>query len=285
MEQNTMDLLKQELMKRFEADKAKEAKLSELIDFQQGAAENIPLEYRRDMTPTLNFAGQLTGTDLARGYERPENLQEGLRKALAYKMQQRRPDPMSALKGLAGLEAAELKAAKGSGPRQLSAKDVMTVQEGENIPMMLQDVEKVIQANADIFGPVEGRLHSANPWDTQGRTVDAQIRAASQAFGRYMEGGVLRKEDEEKYRRMFPNLSDTPSVAASKLDVVKRLMQQRQAGNLQALSGAGFDTSMFAGGGQGAPIAGMSGNPNVFDPGQMSDQELDAMIARLSKGR
>ena len=108
---------------------------------------------------------------------------------------------------------------------------------------MLQDVKATLKAKEDIMGPIEGRARSMNPYDEQAGAMDAQMRAASQAFGRFMEGGVLRKEDEAKYRKMFPQISDTPEVANAKLGVVERLLTQRQRSDVQALKEAGYDVS------------------------------------------
>jgi len=44
-----------------------------------------------------------------------------------------------------------------------------------------------------------------------------------------MEGGVLRKEDEIKYRKMLPQITDTPQVARNKIkNVTEMLKLQRQ---------------------------------------------------------
>lgn len=284
------ELLRQELKKRFASESARQEDLDSSIALQDKIARDVQPEYRQDLSPRMALVDELTGSNLSRSYEAPESQQDSLRKALMYKLQQRRPDPMGNLTRLAQMqyrdEAAKAKLA-GAGRRELSASDVMKIQEGNNIPVMLDDVEQVIQSNSEIFGPFEGRARQLNPYDTQGKTVESQMRAASQAFGRYMEGGVLRKEDEEKYRRMFPNLSDTPSVAQSKLQVVRRLMQQRQAGNLKALSGAGFDVRPFGGTGPevGMPSAGGFGADGSVDIPNLGDDELDALIKRLEKGK
>jgi len=128
---------------------------------------------------------------------------------------------------------------------KLSAKDVLNIQQGAQIPKMLQDVKQTLETQKDIFGPIGGRLASWNPYDETAQTVDSQVRASSQAFGRFMEGGVLRKEDEEKYRKMFPNLTDTPEVAKNKLAVVEKLLADKQKGDIDALTKAGYDTSAF----------------------------------------
>lgn len=129
--------------------------------------------------------------------------------------------------------------------KQLSAADTLKVQEGDNIPNILADVKTTLDKNQGMFGPVAGRLASANPWNTDSQTIDSQFRTASQTFGRYMEGGVLRPDDEAKYRKMFPQLSDTPEVAQNKLAIVNKMLIDRQNANVAALKSQGYRTSGF----------------------------------------
>ena len=131
------------------------------------------------------------------------------------------------------------------GGKQLPPDKVLAVQQGSQIPKMLTDVEQVLQSTKDISGPFQGRLAAADPYNVKARSADAQIRAASQAFGRLMEGGVLRKEDEAKYYKMFPQLSDTPDIQANKLQIVRKMMADKQAADIKALGGSGYDVSAF----------------------------------------
>ncbi len=113
--------------------------------------------------------------------------------------------------------------------------------EGAAVSRLLPEIGKTIEENQDLFGPVKGRVGGSNPYNTRAQTVDAKIRAASQAFGRFMEGGVLRKEDEEKYRKMFPGLSDKKDVAVGKLSVVSAQLNQKYASDKKALGESGYD--------------------------------------------
>ena len=130
-----------------------------------------------------------------------------------------------------------------AGAKMLPPDKVLNVNEGNVIPQQLSDIRQTINQNSGSFGPVMGRLNSINPYDEKSKTIEAQMRAAAQAFGRYMEGGVLRKEDEEKYRHMFPQLSDTPEVAKNKLAIVDRLLASKQGSNVSALKTSGYDVS------------------------------------------
>lgn len=173
---------------------------------------------------------------------------------------------------------------------KLAADKVMRIQEGDSVASMLPDISETIKANSDSFGPIAGRIGGMNPYDTKSQTIDAQMRASSQAFGRYMEGGVLRKEDEEKYRKMFPNLSDSKEVAENKLAIVQKLLVDRQRGDLDALTKAGYNTEPFnrrespalpqvLGG--GAP---KSAPAQKIDYDNLSDDELAALYNQMNKG-
>jgi hypothetical protein len=131
----------------------------------------------------------------------------------------------------------------GQKARQLSASDVARVNAGNVIPNTLQSVAQTIEKNKDIFGPISGRTASMNPYNERAQTLQSQIKASAQEFGKYMEGGVLRKEDELKYEKMFPGLSDTPEVAKNKLAIVNKLLIDRQNSDVRALRESGFDTA------------------------------------------
>lgn len=171
---------------------------------------------------------------------------------------------------------------KNTNGKELSQNMIRTINEGNQIPAMLEDVRTAIKANQDIMGPIEGRRRALNPWDTESSTLDAQVRAVSQAFGRYMEGGVLRKEDEAKYRKMFPNSSDTPEVAANKLLIVERLLKQRQGSDIEAFKSQGYNLNGLDKGFSipdlpGA-LGGMKRPLSLDELNQLSDEELEAYI-------
>lgn len=150
-------------------------------------------------------------------------------------------------------EAARAKAqkAKSDGAKKTSANnrmrpgDILKVQEGDSVARLLPDIESTIKANIDLFDPISGRIAEINPYDERAQAVNAQIKSSAQAFGRYMEGGVLRAEDERKYRDMFPKLGDKPEVAKSKLAVVQRQLIAKQQADLNALGKSGYDVSPF----------------------------------------
>ena len=189
-------------------------------------------------------------------------------------------EKLASQKNAQSLQSAIDKKVKG---KALNPTQVLNIQQGSKIPNTLTDVEQTLNEQASSFGPIEGRARSMNPFDTTIQTIDAELRAASQEFGRFMEGGVLRKEDEEKYRKMFPQVVDTIDVAKNKLAIVRRLLVKKQNGDLTALASAGFDVSPFEMfdvpervlSKKGSADSVMSGQSAVAAPRILSDEELN----------
>ncbi len=85
-------------------------------------------------------------------------------------------------------------------------------------------------------------------WGADAKSRQATIDRVKQVIGKTLEGGVLRKEDEEKYAKILPTISDSPEVAASKLEDLDTAIRDRRSMTLENLAAAGFDTSKFGGG-------------------------------------
>jgi hypothetical protein len=58
---------------------------------------------------------------------------------------------------------------------------------------------------------------------TQTQKYKSSVDRVRQIVGKALEGGVLRKEDEEKYKAILPTVSDTAAVAAYK---IQQIMEQ-----------------------------------------------------------
>ena len=56
-----------------------------------------------------------------------------------------------------------------------------------------------------------------NPW-SKARKVQADVDRVRQVVGKALEGGVLRKEDEDKYKKILATVTDTPETAIYKLN-------------------------------------------------------------------
>lgn len=175
---------------------------------------------------------------------------------LVSQAQENRAQASAAAKGRAGATA---------DGKMLPAPTVLALNEGASVARLLPDVEDAIKQYESSMGPISGRIAGANPYSTKAQTVDARLRTASQAFGRFMEKGVLRKEDEEKYRKMFPQLSDTSQVAKNKLAIVRRQLAQEYESQRSALGSSGYDVSGF--GALNIPPSLFGEQPEIAQPG------------------
>lgn len=115
------------------------------------------------------------------------------------------------------------------------AKQITDIQSGQNL---LDNLDKALTTYQDKLGPVRGRIGSANVQDTDAQAFQSQVNLAAQVVGRAIEGGVLRKEDEEKYKKILPQLTDTPAVARRKLENVRGLLKTQLQLSQQNYPGA-----------------------------------------------
>jgi hypothetical protein len=81
-----------------------------------------------------------------------------------------------------------------------------------------------------------------------------------QVIGKTLEGGVLRKEDEIKYEKILPTISDPPAVAQSKLEGLQKAITQRRSTTIDALKDAGYNVEAFE---ARTPAAGTPQAPNA----------------------
>jgi hypothetical protein len=82
-------------------------------------------------------------------------------------------------------------------------------------------------------------------WGSEAKSKQAVIDRVRQVIGKALEGGVLRKEDETKYAKILPVVSDHPEVVATKLAGLKSAITQRKERELDAREDAGYDVGRF----------------------------------------
>lgn len=130
-----------------------------------------------------------------------------------------------------------------AGGKILPETAVSKISDFDNSLNELSNIAGNIEANKKLFGPIAGRVNAANPYNEGAQSLQADLNRAKQVIGKAVEGGVLRKEDEEKYVKMLPTLADTSEVAAHKWgQFVKKLVESRNV-YVKNLSGAGYKTS------------------------------------------
>jgi len=91
------------------------------------------------------------------------------------------------------------------------------------------------------FGPVQGIISKYNKYDVDAQTAQAQINLVKQLVGKGLEGGVLRKEDEEKYKLILSQLNDRPQVALNKIRIINTELISKLNIHLDVLGAAGFN--------------------------------------------
>lgn len=143
---------------------------------------------------------------------------------------------------LKGIELANKQKEQTQG-KPLTATEMDKHNEGAAIPSVLSSLGNTIENNKDIIGPLKGTFGSIDKYDTRAQTIQSQMKATAQMVGKYLEGGVLRKEDEAKYEKMLPQLTDTPDVAKNKLSIVSNILMNRYNQNISNLEKQGFNTS------------------------------------------
>ena len=95
-------------------------------------------------------------------------------------------------------------------------------------------------------GPLTGSFRGANPWDTNGQTIKAQLSAIvpNLARGVYGEVGVLTDNDIRTYSKTIPNLTSTEDVRNAvmyiTIDMIRRNIETKitnQAAGQRDMSG------------------------------------------------
>lgn len=121
--------------------------------------------------------------------------------------------------------------------KALSDTAVKEIVQSNTAIKSLQDLRQTLVDNEKYIGPLSG-LSVLNPW-SPARQAQARIDAVKQRVGRALEGGVLRKEDEEKYKRILATLYDTPETAIFKVDGLIRDISRDMEAYIQAQEAAG----------------------------------------------
>lgn len=129
-------------------------------------------------------------------------------------------------------------------PKPLSDVNIGKVSDFDTSLSVLRDTEKELQDKQDQLGPIRGTMGGWNPYDTEAQDIQASINVTKQIVGKALEGGVLRAEDEKKYARILPKLSDTPEVAFIKIKKVRRLLEIAREMYIKNLRAGKLDPSV-----------------------------------------
>ena len=108
--------------------------------------------------------------------------------------------------------------------KQLSDGAISQITQTQSAIDSLDDLRKVISENLQFIGPIKG-LQRFNPY-SDARKAQADVDRVRQTVGKALEGGVLRKEDEEKYKKILATLGDVPETALYKIDSLVSTLQR-----------------------------------------------------------
>tara|TARA_R100000808_G_scaffold12432_1_gene30899 strand:- start:3505 stop:4947 length:1443 start_codon:yes stop_codon:yes gene_type:complete len=109
----------------------------------------------------------------------------------------------------------------------------------------LADLSGLVADRPDLFGPVKNWIYpyligtqTYEDW----HTMSSKVGYVKQLVGKALEGGVLRKEDEEKYGRILAAMGDDPSVVESKIKMMLKSLKWKRDRfiHLAEISGRGL---------------------------------------------
>ena len=131
--------------------------------------------------------------------------------------------------------------------KQLSDSAIKEITQSQKALDELDTLESVLNQNLEYLGPISG-YQSLNPW-SESRKVLSDIDRVRQSVGKALEGGVLRKEDEEKYKKILATITDTPDTAIYKIQSLRSTIEKdiENYKNNQQMSGrfVGDDKSII----------------------------------------
>ena len=141
----------------------------------------------------------------------------------------------------------ELEKVYGVGGQQLQLSDT-AIKNVNDVQKGLQDIVDLgtkIQSSEGLVDPILGRIRSANPYDVEAKNLQSSIDRVRQVIGKALEGGVLRKEDEEKYKKILPTIIDNKETAIYKIQQIYQALDRdlNNYVNLQSQYGKGAGTT------------------------------------------
>lgn len=153
-----------------------------------------------------------------------------------------------------------------TGERQVLSSDANNIADIDNSIAMLDTLKEGIGAT----GASSGMSAAMPNWVTETTGIgedakkrQAMINGAKQIIGKALEGGVLRKEDEAKYEKILPTLSDDPAVAQSKIEQLRATLEAKRETTLEALGQAGYGVERMRRPASGQPKPASSHGPSI----------------------
>jgi len=157
--------------------------------------------------PMSSLPEGVTLSDVARAYQ--QAISEGEKGAAAE------------LKAMYAFEVDHQENQKSQGGLQLSDTAIKITTDLQGAVTDVEGLLETIGQPGGQTGPFIGK-YKYLPYATKSKSLQAEMDRVRQTVGKALEGGVLRKEDEEKYKKILPTMDDTETVALNKLKQLKQ---------------------------------------------------------------
>lgn len=197
-----------------------------------------------NLLPFLSAVDAMTGSKIAESYKAPMTDQQ--REDYKLRLEKLIQDAKSGgIKSDLDFLKAEISYAKKSGSdslKRLSIPEIRNLSESQTTVKLAGGLLDTIDKNEKIMGPVTG-IGALFPYSEEQRNLQAKFDLVRQKVGKMLEGGVLRKEDEAKYKKILPLVTDTPAVARSKAEQLRQVLEEDLGQHLKNLKTAGYNTS------------------------------------------
>ena len=89
------------------------------------------------------------------------------------------------------------------------------------------------------------KLRALNPWDEDAKSFQQLIATTKQVIGKGLEGGVLRKEDEEKYKKILPDRGEPLNIRQRKAQQLRDMLENKYNTDISSLASTGANVSNF----------------------------------------
>ena len=164
--------------------------------------------------------------------------------------------------------------------RSLPPNQSVMLSDATYFPGLLNSLEKSISENKKYFDPLKWIYYSTNPYEIWAQSIEDDLKRSMQLIGKFMEGGVLRKEDEIKYAKMLPKLTDKYEVAQNKIQGIRKMLADKYNGYIRDFANSGYDVSKFATI-DTADNGSMPSNEWGSTPATTGDTEYDAYLQSI----